>query len=355
MSLSIITCSPHFVSLAVNELTRHCSSITVLAELAPGCWLIHSPASFNHVTAPWQQKLPIYLHHACPVDGSYYLSGTSADLTTLRQLIEHHYHQIPDRLQLTKQDPSKTPFIVQPRILAPPTRQPDYTVQMLTEILNPTNEAFFNQEPTQQQILSLLIVPYKAGWQVYFGLSWSQQNLSPWPNGVYPYWPKQPNRAGYKLLEALMTFDIQLKEGQHALDLGAAPGAWTQILRQHGLQLVTVSPGWLYAHLHQDPLITHFHMKAESYLQQVSGLFDVIVNDMKMMGQDSARLMVAYAAHLQPHGVALMTLKLRKRNRLQVMDHTLRILRKAYRIVRIRQLVSNRNEVTLFLRKRCHG
>ena len=55
---------------------------------------------------------------------------------------------------------------------------------------------------------------------------------------------------------------------------------------------------------------------------------------------------------LRAAGIALMTIKLRPHNRRRVMDHSFRILRKAYQIVRVRQLVNNRSEVTLFLRKR---
>jgi hypothetical protein len=48
----------------------------------------------------------------------------------------------------------------------------------------------------------------------------------------------------------------------------------------------------------------------------------------------------------------LIPLKLREAGRLRVMDHSLRILRQAYKILRVRQLVYNRKEVTLFLRKK---
>jgi 23S rRNA (cytidine2498-2'-O)-methyltransferase len=160
-----------------------------------------------------------------------------------------------------------------------------------------------------------------------------------------------PNRAGYKLLEALETFKIDLPAGGRALDLGAAPGAWTLVLRQHGLQVTAVSPGRLYPQLRKDRGVFHRQMEAEVYLPQVEGLFDFMTNDMRMAAQDSARVMVGYAPYLRPQGQAIMTLKLRQHNRQRAMDHSFRILRKAYQIVRVRQLVSNRKEVTLFLQR----
>ena len=76
------------------------------------------------------------------------------------------------------------------------------------------------------------------------------------------------------------------------------------------------------------------------------------MEDMKMDAQDSARLMVAYADYLRENGIAIMTLKLRMRRTVRVLDHTYRILRKTYKIIQVRQLVSNKKEVTLFLRRR---
>ncbi len=203
----------------------------------------------------------------------------------------------------------------------------------------------------QAKVLSLVIAPCEQHWRGYLGISMIKQNLSPWPGGILT-WPEMPNRAGYKLLEALSDFRIKLRANAHALDLGAAPGAWALVLRQHGLYVTAVAPKLMYTSLRRDPMITHKTMKAEDYLNHVKTKFDLITNDMIVDVQDSARLMVSYAKHLRPEGKAIMTVKLRQRkNRKRVMNHTFRLLRQAYRIVRVHQLVSNRREVTLFLRK----
>ncbi len=91
-------------------------------------------------------------------------------------------------------------------------------------------------------------------------------------------------------------------------------------------------------------------MTAEAYLNDEPDQFDVLVNDMRMDGRDSARLMAAYAKHLYPGGLAIMTVKLPEQNRRQVLDHTLNILRNAYEIAGAKQLFHNRSEITLFLR-----
>ncbi|MBZ0286591.1 MAG: 50S rRNA methyltransferase, partial [Anaerolineae bacterium] len=175
--------------------------------------------------------------------------------------------------------------------------------------------------------------------------------LSPWAGGQIPITEPVSNRAGYKLLEALQTFSIRLRIGDSALDLGAAPGAWTTLLRQRGLRVTAVAPAPLYPWLTLDEEVIHKSMLAEDYLRQCQTMFDLIVNDMMVDPQDSARLMVDYAQHLREEGIAIMTLKLREHNRQQRMDHSLRLLRKAYKIIQVRQLVSNKQEVTLFLRR----
>jgi 23S rRNA (cytidine2498-2'-O)-methyltransferase len=182
------------------------------------------------------------------------------------------------------------------------------------------------------------------------GISRAAHNLSPWAGGQIPVPEPVSNRAGFKLLEALQAFAIHLRKGDHALDLGAAPGAWTTLLRRRGVRVTAVAPTPMYPWLMLDPGVIYQPTIAEEFLGRCGDTFDLIVNDMWLDARDSARLMVDYARHLRPNGIALMTLKLRMKNKQRLMDHAFRILRKRYRIVRVRQLVSNRHEVTLFLR-----
>src|SRR5262249_4389700 len=124
------------------------------------------------------------------------------------------------------------------------------------------------------------------------GISWASQNLSAFASGRPHFDEPVPNRAGLKLLEALSAFNIHLRRGDHALDLGAAPGAWTEVLRRRGLMITAVAPATMYDWLQTDPCVQHFHMTAEAYLPQCATTFDLIVNDMKLDPQDSAHLMV---------------------------------------------------------------
>jgi len=331
MTRAILTCSPHFVSLALNEIRRCFPETTVLQNLAPGYILLQTPGTFDKLSQPWRHRLPIYLHHLFPVHEVVLLNA----LEPLPQLqeITQRFAQPAMIVQVRSADEIDFPCSV-------------------WEIQQALNSERSGQKTPGGRVLSILIARSEVGFQAYFGISWASQNLSPWPGGQMPITEPVSNRAGYKLLEALQTFDIRLRRGDQALDLGAAPGAWTTLLRRRNLRVTAVAPTPLYPWLLYDAGVSYQPLRAEDFLSRCQTTYDLIVNDMKKDAQDSARLMVEYAGYLRSEGIAIMTLKLHSINQERRMDHTFRILRKAYKIIRVRQLVSNRKEVTLFLRRK---
>jgi 23S rRNA (cytidine2498-2'-O)-methyltransferase len=340
MTHAIFTCSPHFTDLALNEIRRQHPAVIPLTEIAAGKILLHTPTSYHQLTRPWQQKHPIYLHHCSPVENALRLDNDTDPIIALHQATRAI---IPPNQALT----------IQTRIIDHPDADFPLTSDDINDaLIHAIPEIERKNTCPDGKILSILLNYHHQTWWAYLGVSWANQNLSPFPSGFRPINIDLPNRAGYKLIEALETFDINLRADDHALDLGAAPGAWTIVLRQHGLHVTAVAPKAMYPFLQHDPMIDIFQGLAEDYIHQVDRQFDLITNDMILDAQDAARLMVDYAPFLRPQGIAIMTLKLRRKNRRRVMDHSLRLLRKAYKIIRIRQLVYNRNEVTLFLRRK---
>jgi 23S rRNA (cytidine2498-2'-O)-methyltransferase len=329
---SILTCSPYFTEAALNELRRYHPQITFLQHLAPGYILLQAPYSFDKLTAPWRHRSSIYLHHLFPVHAVLALDGRTGDLNQLRETARQ-IAPADVTFQIRGTDEVDLP----------------YSLAEIERYLN--GERAASTDAPKGRILSILTVRNQGGLQAHMGVSWATQNLSPWAGGQIPITEPVSNRAGYKLIEALDVFGIRLREGDHALDLGAAPGAWTTLLRRRGLKVTAVAPTPLYPWLAFDPDVTYQPLRAEEYVERCQTTFHLIVNDMRLDGQDSARLMVEYARHLRSGGIAIMTLKVREHNRPRVIDHSFRLLRKAYKIIQVRQLVSNRNEVTLFLRK----
>lgn len=328
MSEAILTCSEHFTDFALNELRRQHPDVTLLERVTPQHLRLKTPGTFQNLVRPWRHLLPIYLHHLFPIQRTFALTGTAQDFALLRSHAQ----------AVCRDKPAVQVWIE--GVYA-------YSSVAIEQSLAP-GQTRASASQTRRDTLFVLL----ANGMCMIGVVCA----SDWIAGAsfaLPYFDEPvPNRAGLKLLESLNTFNMRVRPGEHALDLGAAPGAWTEVLRRRGMQITAVAPRAMYDWLQGDPQVRSFYLTAEEYLAQCDTTYDLLLNDMKLDGQDSARLMVDYAAHLRPNGFALMTLKLTMRNPRRVMDHTYRLLRKAYRIVRVRHLVSNRKEVTLFLQRK---
>ncbi len=195
----------------------------------------------------------------------------------------------------------------------------------------------------------------------YVGMAHAATTLSTWPGGERRFRKEEAriSRSEFKLLEALEVFGLTLPQRGTALDLGAAPGGWTRILLEHGLDVTAADPGNLDARLKGHPRLRHVRATAERFLQEAP-VFDLIVNDMRMSAEQSARIMASYAYKIkmdqdrQGTGVGIMTLKLPERGitsraTLELTYRCLDMLGGAFARIRARQLFHNRSEVTVVM------
>ncbi len=190
---------------------------------------------------------------------------------------------------------------------------------------------------------------------LYAGVSSVEENLSPFVGGARRYAHKDGmiSRAECKLMEATELFSLHFPKDGTALDLGAAPGGWTRVLRTKGLTVHAVDPALLSAPLQADLGIIHHRQTAQEFLRSWDGAsFDLIVNDMKMDAKESARILCGAQSLLAPDGLAIMTLKLPRQHWQKLTNETLRLLEGSYRIRNARQLYHNRSEVTVVLSQR---
>jgi 23S rRNA (cytidine2498-2'-O)-methyltransferase len=339
---AILTADPGFLEMAVAELVDASPGATVLATLEPGVLLVALAESFWELAARWLQEPPVFVRHVNPVQVSLALPRGDAGLHALRQTAEQALFDLVD--------PS-LPFSVQTRLFAEvPYRPYDVNTTLAGAISARTGAALDVRQP--QQILSVVVAHYQGALAGFLGLSPAVYNLSDWAGGQRRFAREQGqiSRAEFKLLEALESFGLALPANGVALDLGAAPGGWVRVLRQHEQFVTAVDPAELHPALAADRNVRHKQMTAEAYLEAGPDQYDLITNDMRLDARDSARLMVAYAPYLYRHGQALMTLKLPEEKRERVIDHAFNILRQAYTIERARQLFHNRSEITVLLR-----
>ncbi|MCB0042453.1 MAG: hypothetical protein M9936_20900 [Caldilinea sp.] len=360
-SLFLLTCDEGSTDLALEEVKSEAAPGAILDELAQGVYLVDAGEPFAALAARWQTAPPIFVRHIAPVQLVVPLGGHAGDVGHLTVILA---------ASLPPLDPAE-PFSVQTRILTDlPYKPYDVNTALSAALAGQSGAAIDVRDPHQivsvacarlsrwRPDASLLVGPGGVAKGQRFvalaGLSLAERNLSDWAGGMRRFAREdgQISRAEFKLLEALEVFNIVLPPRGVALDLGASPGGWTRVLRQADQYVTAIDPGDLDPRLGSDAGVRHKRMTAEAYLAAGPDSFDLIVNDMRMDGRDSARLMVAFAPYLYRHGIAIMTVKLPEQGRRPILDHAFSILREAYDIAGARQLFHNRSEITLYLRRR---
>lgn len=312
---------------------REAGDAQVLRLLEPGVALCEGVGKVSH---------PIFLRHMCPAGSEMPLTGEMTDIGALETALEP---------MLGAMTPGAS-FSVQTRIIEgyhPAYKRFDVNTA-LSGMAEKTGASLDVKMPAQ--IISVTLSE-GMGWM---GISSAAENLSDWAGGMRRFkWEQgQISRAEFKLLEALETFGVTLRDGDHAVDLGAAPGGWTRILRRHGLYVMAVDPALLDKRLAKDKRVTHFRETAQVFFRRTEEPCEIMVNDMKMDSAESAELMARGTACLLPGGEAILTLKLPDEvdEWMPRIEQAQMILEEEYNRVGIRQLFHNRSEVTLYLRRK---
>ena len=100
--------------------------------------------------------------------------------------------------------------------------------------------------------------------------------------------------------------------------------------------------------------IVHFKMHADTARKMMDIKVHMIVNDTNLSAKDSAEAMLPYLDILADDGLVVMTVKCVDRNVEKHIGQAKDALRGALDIVSVRSLPSNRQEVTIFARKKAH-
>ncbi|NJN82271.1 MAG: 50S rRNA methyltransferase [Caldilineaceae bacterium] len=345
----ILTADPDFLDLALNEFQRGASDGTILATPAPDIALVQCTETFVDLAERWRETPPIFVRHICPVQATVPLENGAGDLEALIVAYDDELGYLLD---------ADYSFSVQSRVFNDLPYKPfDINSALSQHIIEIARAPLDVRNP--QQILSVVCMETKddeghTSADAYLGLSLTVHNLSDWAGGMrrFAREAEQVSRSEFKLLEAIEVFELELPARGVVLDLGASPGGWTRILRSREQFVTAVDPGDLDPRVAKDRGVRHKRMTAEEYLARDPDQFDLIVNDMRMDGRDSSRLMVAYAPQLYPGGIALLTLKLPKFQRREILDHCFKILANAYDITGARQLFHNRSEITVYLTRK---
>ncbi len=173
-----------------------------------------------------------------------------------------------------------------------------------------------------------------------------------------PY--EAPSRSVLKLAEAFEVFlsDEEktqwVKQGMHAVDLGAAPGGWTWHLVQLGMQVVAVDNGPLKGVVAEHPSVKH--LRQDGFRYRPKNPVDWLVCDMIEQPGRVAALVSDWVAS-GATSRAIFNLKLPMKKRVEALAEALAGVREVldkkgfkYRL-QAKQLYHDREEVTVFLAK----
>ncbi|HML48989.1 MAG TPA: SAM-dependent methyltransferase [Clostridia bacterium] len=334
---AIFTAQEDAERIALRELKACAPEIALDRMLAPGVGLLSLPGGFQALARALHDAPPIFVRHICPADAEVALDGGPEDLKRLEAAAT----------ALLPGFSGNAPVSVQTRALGalPAYKRFDIN-EALASILTEAGLALDVRKP--QEVLSVVLEANRA----HLGVSDVRDNRSDWAGGCRRFAKEQAriSRAEFKLLEALEVFGLTLPNQGHAVDLGAAPGGWTHVLRERGLRVTAVDPAALDPRILNLPGIEHRPVTAQVFFQNPVRC-DLLVNDMKMDSDASATLMAEAAPCLTEGGQAILTLKLPADNWESRVRRALQTLRKAYSTVEARQLFHNRSEVTCALRR----
>lgn len=328
----ITTCAPSAEQIAANEVFLIDSGAKFVKRLSQGVCLFK--ISKTDFFTELKKAPPVFIRHIMPVLLTFDFCGIEEIIESLKPIFNRMDMDIP--------------FSVQTRVFTQNSTLTSFSFNgKISEHLVKNGFTLDVKKPVQ--IISII----EADGVIYAGLSTPVENMSKWSGGA-PSYAKDGSfisRAEFKLLEALEVFGINLKAGQNALDLGAAPGGWSKILLMCGLNVTAVDPAGMSELL--TGKITHIKASAQHFFKSgAAGRFDIITNDMKMDVDDSLDILFDAKKHLADGGIIITTMKLPEKNQQKNAVRALNILKTQYSIIGARQLFHNRSEICAAAQKK---
>ncbi len=165
---------------------------------------------------------------------------------------------------------------------------------------------------------------------------------------------KPISRAYYKISESIARFGITLDIDAKALDIGAAPGGWSQYLSSRVKFCVAVDPAKMEI---SNDKIEHIEKTFQEGINEIKAYapYDIVVCDANIDPREVSAFVSSTPELLSDRGILLMTLKLKYKSKKSVqkaIDETLAILSKGFYKIEVKRLLSNTPmEATLCARK----
>lgn len=329
----IFTCQKISQNIALEELRLKDSSFSLIKWLDEG--IGYAQTKYNSFEfKEFVKKTPIiFVRHICKID----------NILTLKSNWKHKI------LQLAKKGLHKNEsFSVQLRHTAETLFE---TSNLSSELANEIEKyGFILDVKNSKQIISIVFDDE----DIYVGIDDVQNNLSKFKGGIPHYLEQEDfiSRAEFKMLEVLDCFNIDTSNLKDGVDFGAAPGGWTKVLAQRGINMVAIDPAQMNQKVLNLKNVIHKRMTIQEYFfNHNDKKFDLIVNDMKMDVKKSVNLTLNFYDKLNKNGIIIMTFKLPKNFTLKTIYENLSLLLKKFSLISARQLFYNRSEITVAVKK----
>lgn len=315
---------------ALNEMIALGTGVKLVKWLSSVTALCYVPQGVETIMQAIGDKPPVYIQHVYPVQ--YALELSSYDD------VEAIAHEVANKVQGDYSEP----FSVQTSVYDKGSALKAFDInRALSDIL--TSGGMKQDTKNPHWVVSVSIDDGMA----YVGMSTVSDNMSKWACGKV-YYQRDFNRAEYKLLECMDYFGIAVTGG-NALDLGAAPGGWTKALASRGCKVWAVDPAELDEDILRMKGVTHIKKSAQHFMKDNELRFSIIVNDMILDCRESSKIQNEVADSLHPNGYCIMTAKLPKKGYNKRLKSAIKILESRYMVAGVRQLPSNKSEVTVLL------
>lgn len=360
-SVWIGTANHGFAVYAQEELKRRFPGTRFTQLVAGEVFSAVIPAARQEAAAAWGKEQPVFLRHIQPVSAEADFSGDEADLWRLPKAVSAMLKQVWPVLaggSGTRRQGEEAE-IPTGACAAVQIRRQDftpmaYTLKQLKEAIASELQTAFGWETIVKEadwVISVFLGDRDG--KAFLGVSRPAENLSDWSGGAIRFRREegQISRAKFKLLEAEQVFSLDFSRYSRALDIGAAPGGWTSLLLERGLEVTAVDPARLDPSLKGHPRLT-FLRKNAAEVHFSEGQFDLLVCDMSWSPRQMVKLVSGLAYALCRGGTAVITLKFMHKKPFQAFRETVEALKPSLSLIGAKQLFHNREELTLCLMKR---
>ncbi|WP_442604059.1 SAM-dependent methyltransferase [Paenibacillus sp. KN14-4R] len=342
-----------FAVYAIEELRRLLPGFKFSYLMPAEVFMFDVPMTKEDVLAAIYREMPMFLRHLQPVEyeiervneevenaeSEELAEVNHADLTALSNMLAEHYSFAADEKVTVQVRKSEGIPMAYP--LAAIREKADFLLREK-----------FGAEPVVRgadRIISIFLIED----MMFVGVSRPQDNVSDWSGGAIRFRKEdgQVSRAKFKLLEAEYVFSLDFTQYRSAVDLGAAPGGWTSLLLERGLEVTAIDTGTLDPSLMKNKNLKFIRKNASSVKLPERG-FDLIVCDMSWNPRQSAGLLKDLLYALQYGGTVIVTVKLMNKKAFQTIKDFVRQLEPELQLQGAKQLFHNREELTLFLLKK---